>query len=175
MDVVAADRSADFRSLMAGFPSGVAVVTAVGADGRPLGLTCSSLSAVSAEPPLLLVCIDNRSRTLAAVEDSGAFAVNLLHRYGQEAARTFSVSGPDRFRSVRWSRTGGAGLPRLDVDARAIAECRVYSTQAAGDHTVVIGEVRSVEHLTAAAPLLYGLRTYAVWPGDPDDRKKEDR
>ncbi|MFD3581567.1 flavin reductase family protein [Streptomyces sp. NPDC058683] len=173
VDIAVAHRAAEFRSLMAGFPSGVTVVTTVDADGGPLGLTCSSLSAVSAKPPLLLVCIDNRSSTLKALRDHGQFAVNLLHRDGREAARIFAAGGADRFRSVRWTPTAGARLPRLDLDARSVAECRVHTLQPAGDHTVVIGEVRAVEHLTPTAPLMYGLRQYAVWPGGPADRKED--
>jgi flavin reductase (DIM6/NTAB) family NADH-FMN oxidoreductase RutF len=157
--------AADYRAFMAAFPSGVVIVTTVAASGDPLGLTCSSLCGVSLEPPLLLVCIANRSGTLAALRSSGLFAVNMLHQDGRDAARAFSTGTPGRFDSVLWVPTSRARLPSLPRDAHAVAECRVQTTVVAGDHTIVVGEVLSVERLAAAAPLMYGLRQYAVWPG----------
>lgn len=158
--------TAGFTGLMAGFPTGVAIVTTVDGVGNPLGLTCSSLCSVSLEPPLLLVCITNSSRTLAALKSLGLFAVNMLHQHGREAARTFSSARtPDRFGVVAWTPMTRTRLPCLHEDAHAIAECRVRTTDVAGDHTIVVGEVLSTEHLSSAAPLLYGLRGYAVWPG----------
>jgi flavin reductase (DIM6/NTAB) family NADH-FMN oxidoreductase RutF len=155
-----------FRALMAGFPSGVVVVTARSTSGEPLGLTCSSLCSVSLDPPLLLVCIANGSRTLTAVTSSGMFAVNLLHCEGQRAARVFSTATPDRFAAVSWSPTSGVGLPCLDRDAHAFAECRVHMVSVAGDHTIVVGRVLSAASLSATPPLLYGRWEYAAWPDD---------
>src|SRR6266540_7393763 len=59
--------AADFQALMASFPSGVAIVTATGSDGKPYGMTCSSLCSVALTPPTLLVCMRNGSPTLDAV------------------------------------------------------------------------------------------------------------
>jgi flavin reductase (DIM6/NTAB) family NADH-FMN oxidoreductase RutF len=158
---------------MAGFPSGVAVVTTVDALGRPQGLTCSSLCSVSLEPPLLLVCISNDSRTLAALKVLGRFAVNLLHQRGRRAAGAFSSScGTDRFQVVSWRPTARSRLPCLHEDAHSIAECEVRTADVAGDHTIVVGEVVSVQHLSATAPLLYGLRQYAAWPFEPDGQRE---
>ena len=63
---------------MSAFPTGVAVVTTLDAEGGPRGLTTNALCAVSAEPPLLLVCVDRESRTLPALLHSGRFVVNFL-------------------------------------------------------------------------------------------------
>lgn len=153
-----------FRSLMAGHPSGVAVVTTLDAAGDPQGLTCSSLCSVSVEPPLLLVCIANHSRTLAALDSLGLFAVNLLHDSGRDVARHFSSGLGDRFRAVTWAGTKESGMPYLPDDAHTVAECRLHSATVAGDHTIVVGEVFSVDHLVPATPLMYGLRQYAAWP-----------
>jgi flavin reductase (DIM6/NTAB) family NADH-FMN oxidoreductase RutF len=152
-----------FRGFMAGFPSGVVVVTTVGGNGEPLGLTCSSLCSVSVEPPLLLVCIANASRTLHALQASGLFAVNLLHEDARHVARTFATGGPDRFGTVDWAPTEAARMPRLERDAHAVAECAVHELVVAGDHTIVIGEVLEVQRLLPTAPLLYGMQQYAAW------------
>lgn len=162
-----------FRTLMAGFPSGVVIVTTVTGDGTPMGLTCSSLCSVSMDPPLLLVCIHNDSRTLKVLKASGSFAVNLLHARGQRAARLFAGNGPDRFHSVTWVPSRVSGVPCLIEDAHAMAECRLRSAVVAGDHTVVIGAVTAIRTLTAAPPLLYGLRRYAEWPGETNDETED--
>lgn len=161
-----------FRALMSSFPSGVAVLTTVGADGLPRGLTCTSVCSVGLRPPSLLVCLDQRSGTLHALRESGTFAVNLLHARGRGAAETFAAPDPDRFARVAWEPAGPHALPRLTEDAHTLAECRVLSTVPAGDHTVVIGAVEEVSRAETGAapgphpapPLLYGERRYAEWP-----------
>ncbi|MFI2262968.1 flavin reductase family protein [Streptomyces tubercidicus] len=154
----------DFRSLMGAFPTGVAVITTYGADDRPRGLTCSSLSSVSTAPPTLSVWLTTRGETLQALRAYGAFAVNLLHDRGERAGEVFAHQVPDRFAQVGWRRSPGAGLPWLVEDAFAVAECRVTQLVEVSDHTLVVGAVTGVtQH--AGTPLLYGARRFASWPG----------
>jgi flavin reductase (NADH) len=155
----------DFRSLMSGFPTGVVVVTTFDLEGRPRGMTCSSLCSVALDPPTLLVCMRQGSATLQAVEQRGSFAVNLLHGGGRPVAELFASASPDRFDRVLWKAAPAAAGPHLPDDARAVADCRVTDTKPVGDHTVVFGKVLEVTtHPAAAEPLLYGLRQYATWP-----------
>jgi len=151
-----------FRELMSCFPSGVTVITTCDRDGSPRGLTCTSLCSVSMRPPMLLACVANHSDTLAVLLRNGAFAVNLLHAGGRDAAQVFASPIPDRFRLVNWARTPACGLPWLRSDAHAVAECLVTDAVPAGDHTVVFGVVDSVV-AAPDRPLLYGLRQYAAW------------
>jgi flavin reductase (DIM6/NTAB) family NADH-FMN oxidoreductase RutF len=151
-----------FRDLMSAFPTGVAIVTAMHADGTPHGMTCSSVASVTIVPPTLLICLGVGSGTLKAVASHGGFAVNLLHNGGQHAAEVFSCPGPDRFRQVSW-QTSENGLPWLVKDAFAVAECRVSRLLTVGGRTVVFGEVCTIEQV-AGTPLLYGLRRFASWP-----------
>ncbi len=166
-----------FRGLMSTFPSGVSVVTTVDARGTRLGLTCSALCSVSEDPPLLLVCIHNRSSALRAIRTRGQFAVNLLHERARATARLFSSSVPDRFGSVRWRPTPRWALPCLHADAHTVAECAVRSCVPGGDHTIVVGEVVGIESLADGVPLLYGLRRYASWRGlaEPEDGEAGER
>jgi flavin reductase (DIM6/NTAB) family NADH-FMN oxidoreductase RutF len=146
-----------FRSVMAELPSSVVVVTTVDATGVPQGLTCSTLCRVSLDPPLLLVCVPTESRTLEALRTSGVFAVNMLHQHGHDAARAFGGGVEGQFRSVLWAPSRQDKLPLLIDDAHSVAECTVQSTVVAGDHTVVIGEVRAFERLRSVPPLMCGL------------------
>jgi flavin reductase (NADH) len=146
-----------FQVVMAGLPSSVVVVTTVDAAGEPHGLTCSTLCRVSLDPPLLLVCVANQSRTLEALRTSGFFAVNMLHEHGQDAAQAFGGGVESQFRSVLWAPSVRDKLPLLIDDAHSVAECKVRSTVVAGDHTVVIGEVQAFERLRSVRPLMRGL------------------
>lgn len=159
------DTMADIRPLMASFPTGVVVVTAVGADGQPWGMTCTSLASVSVTPPTLLVCLRCGSPTLRAVLETRTFAVNLLHDEARSSAELFASGVPDRFDRVRWRGAGRAG-PHLVDAAHTVADCELVSDAIVGTHTVVMGRVTSISYLRAQQPLLYGLRRYAAWPED---------
>ncbi len=70
--------AAEFRAAMGHFATGVTVVTSVDADGAPVGTTANAVTSLSLDPPLILVCFDLSSLTLAAIRERGAFAVNVL-------------------------------------------------------------------------------------------------
>lgn len=161
---VAEGRPLDFRGLMAGYPTGVAVVAAFDPEGQPRGMTCTSVCAVSLEPPILLVCIRNGSPTLEAILKRAAFTVNLLHVGAEPTARLFASGEPDRFDSVRWYAGPDPGGPYFPDDAHAIADCKVHRAEPVGDHTVVFGLVLRISEHQADTPLMYGLRQYAAWP-----------
>jgi flavin reductase (DIM6/NTAB) family NADH-FMN oxidoreductase RutF len=154
--------SAGFRSLMAVFPTGVAVVTTLDVDDTPWGMTCSSVCSVSVEPPTLLVCVRDGSPTLAAMLRRGSFAVNLLHHGARPVAELFASGDPDRFDRVHWETAFGG--PHLVRDAHAVADCRITRRHQVGTHVVVFGEVVDVTHRPGEHPLLYGMRQYAAWP-----------
>ncbi|MEU6439230.1 flavin reductase family protein [Streptomyces sp. NPDC047046] len=156
--------SDDFRTMMSGFPSGVAVIAAEDLDGEPRGMTCSSVCSVALKPPTLLVCLREGSPTLQAVLASGEFAVNLLHEEAQGVAELFASGDPERFRVTPWRRAADDAGPHLLRDAHTIADCTVAVTQRMGDHVTVYGRVRAVTRLSGRPPLLYGLRRFAAWP-----------
>jgi flavin reductase (DIM6/NTAB) family NADH-FMN oxidoreductase RutF len=153
-----------FRAMMRGFPTGVAIVTAIDQTGRPWGMTCSSVCSVTLTPPTLLVCLRSDSPTLTAIVSQGQFALNLLHDGGQATAELFASGQADRYDHVRWRLRHGDAGPHLDDDARAIADCRIRVPVPIGDHMVVFGETYRVTHGPERQPLLYGLRRYAGWP-----------
>lgn len=153
---------AQFRSLMATFPAGVAIVTTTEESGTTRGMTCSSVSSVSLRPPILLVCLREGSPTLDTLLASSRFAVNLLHSGGRTAADVFASPATDRFDKVHWQWCPTFGGPHLVDDAHTIADCRVAGTNVVGDHTVVFGEVFNVRRPISEPPdpLVYGLRGY---------------
>jgi flavin reductase (DIM6/NTAB) family NADH-FMN oxidoreductase RutF len=151
------------REIMASLAAGVSVVTTVGSDGQPCGLTTTAVTSVSAAPPLLLVCISRESRTLPAIRHSGRFAVNLVHAEARETALCFASKLEDKFSGRAW-RYGRLGTPLLDEDVLAWAECRVEQEIEAGDHVVFIGGVEhGAAHGGERAPLTYFRRRFGTW------------
>ena len=138
-----------FRDVVGAFPTGVTVVTAPG----PAGLTTNAFSSVSLDPPLVLVCFDNGSRTLPAVRESGRYAVNVLRAGQEDLAAVFASKAvaEEKFASV--THTIAHGVPVLD-DALAWIACEVVSLVDAGDHTIGIGRVEALE-VFEGDPLLF--------------------
>ncbi|EHR60645.1 flavin reductase family protein [Saccharomonospora cyanea] len=151
-----------FREFMSGYYTGVTVVTSVDAAGRPHGLTCNSLTSITLAPPTLLVCLHEDCGTLAAVRESGVFAVHLLTEHGAETARTFA-STADRFASVPWLPAPSTGLPVLTEHVFAVSQCAVADLLPFGDHWIVFGRVVNVRSHTQP-PLLYGRRSFQSAP-----------
>jgi flavin reductase (NADH) len=158
----AAEPEIDLRPMMAAFPTGVAVITATAADGRPLGMTCSSLCSASLAPPVVLACLRRGSPTLAAIR-RGGFTLNMLQSHATATARLFASGRPDRFDHVRWAAARAGCGPRLTEDAHTIADLAVIATYPVGDHDAVVGQVLSIEELTPPEPLMYGLRRFLRW------------
>ena len=143
----------ELRDAFGCFATGVTVVTALGDDGAPVGLTANSFTSVSLEPPLVLFCLDRRSTSLPVLERAERFAVNVLHA-GQEAVSArFSRREPDRFAGTAW-RPGTTGVPVLE-DAAAHFECRRESVLDGGDHRIFIGRVEAVACEGSYDPLVF--------------------
>ena len=132
-----------FRAAMARFPGAVTVVTARAPDGGRRGITATAVCSVSAEPPSLLVCLNRKTGTCAAVRETGRFNVNLLAGEAGPIALRFAgaggVSGEDKFIEGAWSEDG-RGLPVL-ADAVTTFSCDVAEMTDAGSHTVFIGQI----------------------------------
>lgn len=150
----------DFVNAMSGAVTGVNVITTDGPAGR-FGITVSAMSSVSADPPMVLVCINRRSPACNALRVNEAFCVNVLSRRQRQVADTFagrSTSGdPYDFASLRWKQ-GMTGAPRL-LEATSAFDCVLEHTYDAGSHTVFIGRVVAASE-GGESPLLYTGRTY---------------
>jgi 3-hydroxy-9,10-secoandrosta-1,3,5(10)-triene-9,17-dione monooxygenase reductase component len=145
--------AARLREVMGHFVTGVAVVTASGPDG-PAGLTTNAVTSVSLDPPLLLVCFDNASRTLPVVRDSGRYAVNVLRAGQEELARIFASKRVARAKFEAVTHTVAHGVPVLD-DALAWIACELEALHAAGDHTIGIGRVIEMDADRDGEPLAF--------------------
>src|SRR5262249_38039376 len=157
------DRAA-FFAIMSAFPTGVTIVTTLDDDGQPRGLTCTALCSLSADPPLLLVCVDRRSQTLEALRRAGNFVVTYLWAGRGELSNRFARREQDRWTDVAW-RPPGRGLPWLHADSMAYAECTLVQEMEGGDHMILVGRVDGGQPPPPGTqPLMYFRRSYATWP-----------
>jgi flavin reductase (DIM6/NTAB) family NADH-FMN oxidoreductase RutF len=162
-DVLRVAEPPDIRPMMAAFPTGVGVITALAEDGHPWGMTCTSMCSVTLDPPSLLVSLRSASPTLRAITTTGSFALNLLHDAARPVAELFASGAPDRFEQISWHMDPDSGGPHLPEAAHTIADGIVISTTSVGDHTLVIGEVEAVTYVAEPRPLIYGLRRFGAW------------
>ncbi|KAF3980858.1 MAG: flavin reductase family protein [Methylococcales symbiont of Hymedesmia sp. n. MRB-2018] len=144
----------NFKNALKLWASGVTVVTAQTEKFGLKGMTATSFSSVSIDPPQILVCINKTADTGDAVFDGKSFAVNILMVEQQEVSNQFAggATQEERFANVKW-HTGDTGPPVFD-DALASIECTVVQQVLAGTHWVVIGEVQNV-NCQNGKPLLY--------------------
>ena len=147
---------ARFRQAMGHFASGVTVVTTA-AGSELYGMTVSSFSSLSLNPPLILICIDKSVPSHDILKHAGCFVVNILEERQEHLSRRFATTATDKFKGVAW-HTGNLGLPVLATTLAAI-ECRLRDALDGGDHTIFIGEVVDAE-VREGAPLLYYRRGY---------------
>lgn len=142
----------EFRAALSRFPSGVTVVTTKDLGGRPHGITVSAFSAVSLEPPLVLICIDKQTASHYAFEETGRFAVNILHEDQVTISAQFASPLLDKFDGINF-REGIAGIPVLE-DALVNLECRLKHAYEGGDHTIFVGEIERTT-VRDGKPLVY--------------------
>lgn len=146
-----------FTRTMSRVPGPVTVATTVDAHGRRWGLTASSFTSLSLDPPLVLLCVDKAAGTHRAFTRARTFLVNVLAEDQAEVARRFAARGADRFAGSAMVRTE-LGLPGLDAAAARLA-CGVHEVLDGGDHTILVGRVRRT-HTTGRRALVYWDRDF---------------
>jgi flavin reductase (DIM6/NTAB) family NADH-FMN oxidoreductase RutF len=153
-----------YRQVLGHFPTGVVIVTAMADDG-PAGLSVGSFMSVSLDPQLVAVLPAKTSTSWPKIAAASSFCINILAASQQELSRRFAVSGGDKFAGVPW-HPAPSGAPVLD-GALAWIDCEHERTVEAGDHLIVLGQVRVLDLDTSQSPepLIFfqsGYGTFAV-------------
>jgi len=151
---------AAFTQALACAANSVNIVTTDGSAGKA-GLTVSSMCSVCAEPPVVLICVNQDNEFCAAVSQNQVFAVNLLSTQQTELAMVFAGQSDnpeqDRFLSGNWSQLN-TGSPIL-VDALASLDCELTQSLPQGTHMIYTGRVVDVVSSTQS-PLVYCNRSF---------------
>lgn len=169
-DLAASDRvtsefvtSEGFRAAMRQLAGAVSIVS-VGRGAEISGMTATSVTSLSAEPPRLLVCINRTASSWPLLERHRSFAVNILDAHQRHIADRFAgrhgVSGAARFEGASWTALV-TGTPVL-ATALATLDCRVEEVIERHSHAIVIGEVVAIGVRDQGAALAYWRGNYVA-------------
>jgi flavin reductase (DIM6/NTAB) family NADH-FMN oxidoreductase RutF len=158
-----------FRQALGCFPTGIAVMTATSPEASHIGITVNSFTSVSLDPPLVLWCIDRRSRRYPGFAGADGFTVSILASDHKAVSSKLATAGEHALEGIDLVPTE-LGPPALK-DALAVFECARESVQDAGDHAILIGRVlRFARNDTVGAPLVYFQGKYgALAQGAPPE------
>jgi flavin reductase (DIM6/NTAB) family NADH-FMN oxidoreductase RutF len=161
--------SGDFRSAMRRLAGGVSVIT-VGQGSDITGMTVTSVSSLSVDPPTLIVSINRESSSWPLLKRHGFFGVNILTADQLDIAERFAgkdgLKGAARFDGAQWI-TGASGVPLL-AGALAAIECGVEDIVERHSHAIVIGRVLDTRLSSRSAALAYWQGQYLAIDRDED-------
>jgi flavin reductase (DIM6/NTAB) family NADH-FMN oxidoreductase RutF len=142
------------REALGHYASGITVITSL-IDGELLGFTCQSFYSVSMSPPLVSFSVMSSSASYPRIRQAGRFAVNILSEQQVRISNQFSRRGTDKWHEVEW-QASPLGNPIIAGSLHWL-DCEIHAEHVAGDHLIVIGEVKALNRQEAAAtqPLLY--------------------
>lgn len=161
------------KEVMRGFPQGVTVVTTK-AEGRLWGVTVSSFTTVSLEPPLILVSLMKEVPSSRVVASAGGFTVNFLADDQESVSDRFSGRMPlgDRFEGLRY-RFARKGYPVIE-GATGYLHCKKWRKYGGGDHILILGKVVEAKRLNHKPPLVYFMQRYTtIVPPEADSSTQE--
>jgi len=130
------------KTVLRSFPYGLYAVT-VAHGGAEHGMTANWVTQASFEPPMVVVAVENTSKTIDLIRDAHHFALNLLHEGQRDLAGKLgrsSATTPQKLKGIKTKPAPVSGAPIL-TEALGWLECRVVATMPSGDHTLVLGEV----------------------------------
>jgi flavin reductase (DIM6/NTAB) family NADH-FMN oxidoreductase RutF len=145
-----------FRDTMARFAAGVTVVAVADGAGRALGMTATAVTALSLEPPLLLVCIDRSAAIHDLIVRCRAFSLSILAGDQEDVAHRFADPDQHEFAAAE---TSPGGLP-LVPGALAHIACTRSAVHPGGDHSIVTGQL-DWSRTRDGAPLIHFRSEYA--------------
>lgn len=143
-----------FRKALGHYASGITVITSC-MDGEPVGFTCQSFYSVSMSPQLVSFSVKASSASYPKIRQAGRFLVNILSDEQINISNQFAQSSTDKWQGIDWQESP-LGNPII-VGSLQWIDCKIYAEHAAGDHLIVIGEVKALNPQEAAdtQPLLY--------------------
>jgi flavin reductase len=150
-----------FREAMSRVGAAVHIVSTDGPAGLS-GITASAVTSITVEPPMMVFCINKRSRCAARVIENGVFCINTLGRAHQELSDIFAGRTghrlDERFATTEW-KVLATGAPAL-ASALVAFDCRLVEAKEVGTHLMMIGTVEAVEIAAKAEALMYAHREY---------------
>ena len=128
------------RAVLARFACGVTVTTTRSANGRPIGITASSFTSLSLDPPLVLVCVARSARSFVHLSECESFGISILAAHQADVARRYATAGALKFADQDYFNGAASGVP-LIRDAISHLECTRHQSIPGGDHAILVGQV----------------------------------
>ena len=153
------------RSAFGRFPTGVAIVTAMADNGRPIGMTINSLTSISLEPALLAWSIDRGAASYEAFIKAAEFTVTVLADDQADLAMRFATRGADKFRGLDVDHSE---MPVI-ANASAWFQCEAWRVIPLGDHTMLVGRIIDYQHSDQAPLVFLGGQFRQAGPGLPSN------
>jgi flavin reductase (DIM6/NTAB) family NADH-FMN oxidoreductase RutF len=151
MTSAAAISEDEYRRVLGHLPTSVAVISACTEEG-PCGMTVGSVTSVSLTPRMILFCPARTSETWSRIRAEKCFCINVLAAGDEALARRFAGRAVDRFAGTAWHlRACGVGLD----SAAAWIDCAIAFEHDAGDHTIVVADVKSLDAASHLHPLIF--------------------
>lgn len=144
-----------FREALGHYASGITVITSL-VDDEPIGFTCQSFYSVSMSPPLVSFSVMSNSASYPKIRQAGRFAVNILSVEQVRISNQFARRGTDKWHGIEWQESP-LGNPVIAGSLHWL-DCEIHAEHVAGDHLIVIGEVKALDlskEAVAPRPLLY--------------------
>lgn len=155
------------RAAFARIPQSVAGICALGDSGHPIGLVVSTLTMVSLNPPLALICVQAGSRTWSEMRSAPCIGVSVFAAAQEEVSRSLAARGTRRFENVDYQVADSSAV--LVCGAVMWMECVRESETQVGDHQVAVLSIKSLSTLAEREPLVFHMSRYrkldAGWPG----------
>lgn len=144
---------AQFQQAYRHVPLPVAIVLTRGVDDVVRGMTCTSTTSLSAEPPMAMFAVDDKTGFADEIRAAGTFSINYLAADRAQWARAFAASGAALHTLVGVIGTGRSSVPVLSSGTTAVLECRIADALRGGDHWIVTGLIAHARR-QADAPAL---------------------
>jgi len=161
--------SNDFVAAMRRYPASVAVIATGTAPNRS-GMTATAVCSLTASPPQMLVCLNTKTATLRALQESGTFSINVLHSAQKELATRFSSGDPALRGDAKFEpgsrREDTTGVPVLTSASQSFV-CRLNTCFEAGTHMIVVGFVLSISGEAQEPALLYENGQFGAFQSEP--------
>ena len=144
------------------FPSGVTAACAL-IDSAPIGMTASSFTSVSLDPPLVSICVAHTSQTWPVLRTAPRLGLSVLGAQHAQVAQALAAKGIDRFSSVEWDATEAGAV---FVRGSAIwLDCTIHDELPAGDHNIVLLRVLHVTPYPEVSPIVFHASGYRQLAG----------
>jgi len=149
----------ELRRALGSFVTGITIITTRDTDQRPVGVTVSSFSSLSLDPPMVLWCLARNARSAETFATGEGFAAHVLAHDQWPVAERFATPGAEKFGSVQW-QWSEQQLPLL-AGCAAYFECTRSAVHEGGDHLIITGVIDHFS-VTDIDPLAYHRGRYAL-------------